>query len=141
MTPNPVNIDSDYTHVSGEAVVQLNLVCEANEAIEIRAVDTLDFFPPTQVDKALEHWLSRLAHGGIISIVATEIREVARGLLNGAITLDQANQLLYGTYEDNDIKCCALSMDQLCEVLVNKGLKILRKRIENYKLLVVAQRP
>jgi len=111
---------------------------EANEATEIVAHDILDAFPGDKVDEALDNWVSKLAHGGRLVLSVIDFREVSRSYLSHILTIDKVNLLIHG---EGHRRNCSLTLEQLVDVLKNKGLKILIRRVENFRAVVVAERP
>lgn len=116
----------------------LSAVADPGECEEVVALGVLDCYPADAVDGVLDHWLSLLAHGGRLTVSVTDLREVARGFLAGAIGLDEANSLLHGGAVK---KASALDLLSLAEVLENKGYKILHKRVVNRRAVVTCERP
>lgn len=139
---NPGGVRSGYLNLEGEAVTNLDDVADANEVTEIIALDVLCYFPNHLADQVLNHWLGKLAHGATITLGQPDIREIARAVLNRTIDLNVANELLYGSQQaPGGERRNVLTMDQLVAVLESKGLKVLRKRIQDHRCVVVAQRP
>lgn len=142
-----VNIDQftppdDTTGRIGGEVGDLSHTVDAAEAEEIVALEILDFFPAKRTDHVLDNWLSRLAHGGTITVSVVDTREVARGVLNRQLTMETLNGLLYGEQKRPwEFRKAAYTMEQLVEVFRGKGLKILQKRLVNFRAYVTAQRP
>lgn len=122
-------------------VGDLSDLVDAGEAEEIVALDILDFFPGEMADQVLHNWLSRLSRGGKITVGVVDVREVARGLLDGRLTLDDAQELLHGRQTAEwDYRKSVFTLSHLVEVLTNLGLKVLKKRVENYRAIVTAER-
>lgn len=149
---NPLDIRSGHLNVDPYAngqdgrvkgrLLDLSPLVDANEASELIAHDILDFFGAVQVDQALNHWLSRLAHGGKIVVSAIDVGEVGRAFLSGTIDLDTANTLLYGEQDKpGRWRKSALTLSRLAAVLEGKDLKVLSKRVANYRGVVTAIRP
>lgn len=123
--------------VKGDPTKLDDFVCE-NEATEILALEILDKFSPDKVDNILDHWLSRLAHKGRLTISVVDLYEIARGVVCESINVEIANNLLYGTNVKNN---SAFTLDQLSMVLENKGYKVIKKFIENNRAYVTVERP
>lgn len=112
------------------------------EAVEIRAVDILDFFPYEKSDALVNHWIKKLAHGGKLIIGVVELVEVAKGICNYSLDVDQANLFLHGEQKfDWQNRKANFTLSQIATYLESKGLKILKKRVSNYRCIVEAQRP
>lgn len=147
---NPGGVRSGYLNVDpysqGWAAAadpgDLGGLCDANEAAELVALEVLDFYPAHLADAALDHWLSRLAHGGEVTLSTVDLREVCRGFLGGYLSHDDANNLLHGIpTHDAGVKRSSYTLGQLVEVLENKGMVVVRKRLQNYRAVVTARRP
>lgn len=120
----------------------LDPLVDANEATEVVALDILDYYATTDVDRVLNHWLSKLAHGGTLTVSVVDLREVSRQFLAGGLGLDEANLLLHGEQDGPmRFRMCSLTLDHLSAVLENKGLKVLKRRIVDRRAVVTCQRP
>lgn len=123
-------------------VTKLGEFVDANEVVELVACDLLDAFPANKVDEVLDHWLSRLAHKGQITISVVDVQMVAKAYLVGKLKLDDVNVLVHGEQDaPGHFRQCSLTMDQLIKVLEHKKLKVLKKRTENFRAFVTAERP
>lgn len=123
-------------------VADLSAYVDAGEATEIVALDVLDYFPSHQADTVLQNWLSRLAHGGRLTLSVVDAREVARAILAGTISMDDVNELVMGRQEkDWQQKKVLLTINQITVPLENLGYKVLAKRVQNYRAIVTVERP
>lgn len=151
---DPANVRSGYTNVDplapdGDPAGRvrcdpgnLDPVVDAGEAVEIVAHDIIDRVPMHQANALLEHWLSKLAHGGTIVLSCVDILEVARSLLGRFITVEQANVLLHGEQDERwRFRQANYTLVQLADTLAGKGLRVQSKRINECRAIVVAQRP
>jgi hypothetical protein len=115
---------------------------EANEAEEIVANDILDTFPLSDADRVLDNWLSRLAHGGKLTISVVDLRSVSREVLANSISIQDANELLYGRQNAPHFqKKSVFTLQQLATTLEGKGYKLLRRQVENNRVVVTVERP
>jgi hypothetical protein len=136
---DPFADDSDC-RVKGD-VSNLDEFVDDAEASEIVAFDILDYFTAKDVNIVLGNWVAKLAKGGKLTIAVVDLREVARGILDGKLNLDDANELLHGKQEKQwQFKKCSFTLSQLVEVFVKLGYKILSKRVQNYRLVIMTQR-
>jgi hypothetical protein len=126
-------IQADFT--------KLDRHVDAGEVEDFIAHDVLDLFPIVQANDILDHWISRLAHGGTITISCVDLMEVSRNLVNRFITPEQANVLLHGE-QDRPWKFRQgnYTLSQLVHSLAGKGLHVQMKRLDELKAIVVAQR-
>lgn len=134
-----LNVDPAAPAASPDARVRcelhdLSALVDANEAEELVAMDILDRYTPDDVDRVLNHWLSRLSHGATITVGVVDVREVARNFLSNNLNIEQVNLLLHAGRQ------CALTMEHVAMVLVNKGLKLVSKRVSNCRAVVTCQR-
>lgn len=102
LTPleNYLNIDfaaqpNQQNPVPGNPYDLDNLI-DANEADELLCSDSLDYLPAQGRNKALQHWLNRVSHGGIIVVQGNDMYELARLIHLGQVNLQQANDTVYG---------------------------------------------
>lgn len=115
------------------------------ELSELIALDILHYFNGSDVDTILNQWIKKLAHKGQITISVTDVYEVSHAFFHKAKdwNIDKFNEIMYGPQKSEskwDFKRSGFTLNQLVEVLKNKGLKILNKRIVNYMALVTAER-
>lgn len=112
------------------------------ECVEIVALDVLDHYPSTEVDNVLMHWLSKLRHGGIITIGGNDFDSISSAYKMGRIDLIKLNELLYGLQgEDASYQYSCLSINTMIDFLQGQGLKVIMKRVNKYKFVVKAERP
>ncbi len=123
-------------------VSNLDAVVDNGEAVEIVAHDILDYFGVGKIDEILDHWVSKLAYGGRLSLSVVDVREVARGLLAESLPFNDASILIYGAQQRAwDFRRSMFTVARLAEVLENKGFNVLKKRIENFRAVVTCERP
>lgn len=121
--------------------INLDSICDDAEVTEIRAEDILDFMSQPQAEKAINSWIKKLRHGGGISIGGIDTYEVCRMLYQSKIDTKTANVMLRGD-QTNPINfrkngTCLIDM---ANYLQSRGLKIIKKILNNEKYLIVAQR-
>lgn len=150
---NPYDVRSGYINIdpfaqmgdpagriSGDLNNLEDLVC-ANEATEIVAHDLLDKFPAEYVDQILDHWLSRLAHKGKLTVSVIDVYEVGKSILTNLLNMDQIQILLHGQPVKGHTVLTAFTLEQLDNVLSNKGYKVLKKFVENHRAIITVERP
>ncbi len=112
------------------------------ECEEIRAINVLEFYSIHQVGLVLKHWISKLAHGGVLTIGCVDIREISKALCNIDISIEDTNLFIHGLQRNPiEFKRSSYTVTQISEVLKNKGLKILSKKVDNLQCIVKAVRP
>lgn len=115
----------------------LDSLIEDGELEELRAIEILPLFSAKDFKKIIAHWTKKIAHKGKIIIGILDVMEIAKGIMKYDLTVEQARLYLYG--HDNE-KLSVFSIREISNELENLGLKIMRKRVEDYKAIVEAQR-
>jgi len=140
-----VNIDpyadsNNDSRISAD-LTNLSHTVDDGEATEIIAHDVLSYYPQSLASRILENWVKKLAYGGTITVSALDQTEVARHINSGFLTVEQANLLLHGAQEkDWDTIKSSFTLTRLAEALESLGLKIIRRRSSDYKVMVTARR-
>jgi hypothetical protein len=114
---------------------------EAEECEEIRAINIIDYYPRLELLNFLPHWIGKLRHGGVLTLGFVEPTEVAKAIVNGALSLEEINALLHGNDAGDwqTIKSSS-TIKYLCGLLERHGMKILTRRVVNYQAIVKGQR-
>lgn len=116
----------------------LNDHVDDNELDELRAVGILSLFSDKKSEKIVQHWISKLKHGGKLILGDIETIEVARAFADYRITIDDVNTMLHG--ENNQV-VSSFTINQVANFLESQGLKIIKKRVADYCFVVEAERP
>jgi hypothetical protein len=98
------------------------------------AEHVLDRLPPHRVPKALDYWVSLLAHGGELTVAVTDFDTLARAFLRGEVPMDLLNARLAG-------RDSLHTLAGLCDVLRGRGLRLVSARAEGLAAVAVARRP
>jgi hypothetical protein len=150
---NEANFSSDYHNLSMFPVVvggvkttfsdfiNLDTICEDAEATEIRALDIIDYMSQPQIEKALNNWIKKLRHGGILKVGGVDLYNICRKIYQHKITVQQGNVLLRGD-QTNPINFRKNSscITDICGFLQSKGLKIIEPIMLDDTYIVVSQR-
>ena len=75
---------------------KLDDVLDNNELEEFLVNDTLDFLPLQARATALNHWMTKIAHGGKLIIMGSDIYEVCRLGHLGQLDVQALNSIVYG---------------------------------------------
>lgn len=97
--------------------------------------DVLNNVPIDNVDNAFRQMVSLVKRGGSIIVNGTDIYEVSKALANYNLSIQDANLLLY----EHGRKNC-FSINFVVDTLKKYGLKIITKRVSNFKYSVEASR-
>ncbi len=102
---------------------------DANEAAEVRAIDVLHYASQAEVRPIVQHWSSRLAHGGRLVIGGVDLREVCDQAAQGMLPADLTGALLLGRQRAPwDCFHAWLALDLVHSLLKECGLEIERAR-------------
>lgn len=112
---------------------QLNY--DAGEVDELWLDDVLSGIPIDKVDDAFSDFVKLVKRGGKIIVNGTDIYEVCKSMASYNISIGDANRLLYGSGNKN---CYSTAF--VAETLKGLGLKIVSKRISDFKYSVEATR-
>jgi len=108
---------------------------------EIIALDILDNYSSQEVDKIINHWISKMRHDSSITIGGTDMSSIAKSLHMGNIDVNKANELVFGPQtQDWEFKKSCIDINTMIDILRSKGLRIIKKRINGYKFAVTAER-
>jgi len=112
------------------------------ECFEIIAEDIVDYMPKQELSKVLDNWVGKLRHQGMIVIGGTDVYEVCKMFAQEALSLEELNNLMHGEQSQGwDVRLNQLTLQQMCNELEGRGLKVLKKRINGFKFSVEAERP
>lgn len=156
---NPGDVRSGYLNIDGavseeevqgnpndsriaKRVDDLSHTVDANELDELVAMDILDYFPMNHADVILDHWLSRLKHGGELTLSVVDLRQISREVLSNALDISDVNHLLFGKQEKPwQFKNCVFTIHTLVEILGAKGYTIIKKLAVGNRAIVTVRRP
>lgn len=124
----------NYIHLSLLNGFHKNIVGDA-ECTEILADDLIDYIPLEKMGEILGWIRSKMRHGCKLILGGTDIYEVSRAFSSYYIGLNDLNKLLYAQN-----KSAVLTLPALVELVQQLGLKIISKRVNGYKMVVIAER-
>ena len=123
-------------------VRNLDDVAMDSECVEIIAEDVLDYLVIDEARAAIAHWIKKLRHGGRIVIYGTDSYEVCKQLMQRTIDIDQFNHLIHGEFTQPwDVKMSHMSIGDLQNELESHGIKILKKRVNGFSMVIEGERP
>jgi hypothetical protein len=119
----------------------LDGVAETNECTEILAPTILNHIHASELERTLDHYISKLRHGGKLIIGGTDIRDIAKKIIKDELTYGQANILLYGMAPFNWVnQCGSYCMYDIVELLRTRGLKVVSQKCDDINFIVEAHR-
>ncbi len=120
----------------------LDEIVDDAECDELIAGDILDYVSVEDVDEVLDHWISKLRHGGVITIGGLDLREVTSHIANYTLKTPDANILLFGAQQAPwQFRKSVSTLSERIAYLTDKGLKPLKKRADNYFYSITMERP
>ena len=136
------NSNDDQSNIVKTDIRNLNDIVEDSECKELIAEDVLDFLELSESRTVLSHWISKLRHGGKIIVGGTDIYEVCRLFYKQAIDLNTLNSIIHGNFSEPwDVKMGHSTLEDLQEFLQSQGIKIIKKRIQGFKMIIEGERP
>lgn len=143
--PGYVNVDllapAGDPHRTQCDPTNLEPVCDAGGCEELVALDILDYVPLAQANAVLDHWVSRLAHGGTMSVSVVDLLEVSRAFADRRLTVEEANLLLHGEQKKQwQFRQSNYTLGQLADALQAKGLMLVLQRHDDFRAVVTARR-
>ncbi len=132
---SPVDPDSQPAFTG--TFLNLSALIEESECTEILADDLLDYIPADEIMASLEYWVKLLRHGGKLIVGGTDLYEVSKAVSNQTLNIKEANEVLHGSGVE---RINQLSIVDLLELLKSLGLNIITRRINGFKMVVVAVR-
>tara|TARA_A100000172_G_C3005324_1_gene97757 strand:- start:8 stop:502 length:495 start_codon:yes stop_codon:yes gene_type:complete len=139
---NPFAEDADGETIIRADVINLDEYVDDAELTELVAEDVVDYIGSDKAEQTINNWVKKIRIGGKIIIGGVDILEVSKSLSQYRIDVTEANRLIYGEqtrpylFKKSGFTCVGIA-EYLEGVF---GLRILKKRINNYKMIVEAQR-
>ena len=113
-----------------------------SECVEIVAEDVLDYLVFEEAKAAIAHWVKKLRHGGKIIISGTDACEVCKQVVQKTIDINEFNHLVHGEFSQPwDVKMSHMSIESLQNELESHGIKVLKKRINGFSMVIEGERP
>jgi hypothetical protein len=135
-------VDEESANIRRGDVKNLDKFLDNGEAETIVAADIIDYLDSNKVGAVIQHWVSKLAHGGTITIGGVDLLEVSRAIFHAKLSITQANELIHGSpAAPYLLKRTTYSMLGVVHDLESFGLRVIKKRVDGYLYLVEAQRP
>ncbi|HCI69507.1 MAG TPA: hypothetical protein DHV30_02445 [Balneola sp.] len=139
---NPFAENPDNKKIIRDDIINIDKHVDDAELSELVAYDVLDYIPLTKAEDAIHNWVKKIRMGGKIVLGGTDLIEVCKSLADYRIDLGEANVLIHGEQSKPYlIKRVGFTCLGLCDYLQNKyAFKIIKKRVNNYKMVVEAER-
>ena len=119
----------------GYSQVDLSNVGDLDDAAyeEVLVGDSLDFIDDR--DSFVDEIVKKLRYGGKIIMSGVDIFEVSRGIISKQVKNSDINQILYLR------RCSVSNIFDMANKLSSLGLRIIKKRTNNYRYTLIAERP
>lgn len=140
---NPFAEEADGETIIRDDLMNLDKHVDDAELTELVASDVLDYIPLNNIENVIKNWMKKIRYGGRVILGGTDLLEVSKSLSQYRIDITEANVLLHGDQSKPYlIKRVNFSATGLSDYLKYEyGFKIIKKRINNYKMIVEAERP
>jgi len=149
-----LNIESNDYFLNGYKTIVSNISSDVPEGIEVvyadftnldplckdGTVEEIIFNPPMNVldrdliVKCLEHWTTKLVKGGILKISFLDIRQIARAIYLGDISLAEAHCLTIG--KNNELRTVS-DYESVKNIFKNSSCKI--NLAKNFKFNIILE--
>lgn len=118
-------------------------IVDHNEASELLVLDVIDYVPLFLREKVLTHWMSKVAHNGILILSATDMSELSRLIYNGQFSdAVSTNHALFGSGQNLwTIKKSFIPCQNTMGTIVSTGqFNIEHVKYEGFKYYITARR-
>lgn len=141
------DVRSGYVNVDPFAIDDKNRICSdlqslgfcsIGEAQEILCHNILSHYNLQDASAIFSEIISKLAHGGVVTISDINAYEVSRQFVVGKISPTEFSSILFG---DKHSRKSLHSMDTILEGFKQFNLQIVAKKIEGFNFSVSAVRP
>jgi len=123
-------------------IANLDPLVDNASCTDIVARNVLEYVPHNELVSVLNHWISKLRHGGKLTINTTDLRSIAKAVVRDALEPSDYLNLLYGQQRNAfDIKRSILTASTLSALLESANLKIVNKAMDAYEFSITAERP
>lgn len=135
-----VDILPGENKVQGD-IANLDPLVDNASCTDIVARNVLEYVPHPEIVNILNHWISKLRHGGKLTIVTTDLRSIAKSIIRDALEPSDYLSLLYGEQRNAfDIKRSILTLGTLSALLESAQLKITNKSMDSFEFSITAER-
>tara|TARA_R110000824_G_scaffold57875_4_gene157166 strand:- start:1615 stop:2097 length:483 start_codon:yes stop_codon:yes gene_type:complete len=132
----------DVEGIIRDDIVNLDKHVDDSELEELVAIDVIDYLSPAQIEIVLDNWIKKIRIGGSIILGGIDLLEVCKSLSQYRIDITEANLLIHGEQEKpymiRKANFTAMGLAGYLESRFN--FQIIKKRINNYKMIVEARR-
>lgn len=140
-----VNVDPHTYNKEGVVnadVTNLDDIVGNSEATEIIASDVIDYLPKDIAQKTIAHWITKLRHKGKIVIGGHDLYEISKIVSQKGVDIDEISGIIHGSQNQPwEFKTSHTTAPKLAENLEQHGLRVLKKRVSGFKMIVEAVRP
>ena len=142
-----LNINQFAKNPDGQKIIKgdisnIDKYVDDSELEELVAIDVIDYMPIKEAPKVIENWARKIRLGGKIILGGSDLTEICKSFSECKIDISEANQLIHGTQDKPYLtKKFTFTAIGLLDYLREKfGFHILKKIVNNYSMIVEAQR-
>lgn len=138
-----VNVDRfpRNEHQQAGDVGDLSWLLDSGEASEIVAYRILDRFHHDRVQGVVEGWVGKLAPGGVLTVVGTDLFTIVNKVYTRRLSVADANRLIYGNPGPKGRLGSTLTISHLESLMRSLGLVVVGSRYEDDDYVVKGKRP
>ena len=115
----------------------LNEAASDYEVDEIMADEILDYIPYSQINDIVTQLITKLKTGGTLMLSSFDIFELGRRIVNKDDNDATYNSILFGS---EPVKRSCLSLRYLENILTSKGMKTIRKHIQDSRYTLISEK-
>ncbi len=137
-TTDNYGVHTVLSPLSGDDIYNPNVEDSECESILFTLTDTI---PISMLANVIKLYIQKLRHGGVITLLGTDIYQVCLAIANRNVNILDANKLLFGGPSVSDMHSSLVSTNDVANLLEEFGLKITKKALNGISYVVEAQRP
>ena len=100
----------------------------------------VDKIPLIVINPTIQGYVSKLRHGGRLSLIGTDLNQVCISIINRYSNIMDANRQLFGGPESYNLNSGMYCISDISAILQGAGLEITKKSLDNNQYLVEAVR-
>lgn len=138
-----LGIDINYSGYENLGIIKsLDPYAMNAQCTEILALGIINYIEVEKIDAFLMHLISKLRHGGKLTVTGRDIYSIANMIMTQPAGTDMVtlNKIIYGEHDKRPL-ASQVHVNYVTDILQKYGLKIMRKSYEAGEYVVDAVRP
>ncbi len=126
--PNKQTEVPNYINVSN--IGNFDTIAEFGECSEIVGLDIIEYIPHNLLRETLSYWVSKLAHGGLLTLSATHLETLIKAYYRKELKNQLFNELLFGKQDlPCNFKKGSVNLEEIRDFLISLKTKVVECRI------------